>query len=379
MYGCALRHYLPACKGQKMTPTDLRSDTPSPTRWIADHATSRDNNFNLIRILAATGVLVSHAYPLSLGPAALQPLEGILQGLTLGTVCVWIFFAISGFFIIQSFARKQSTRAFLAARVLRLVPALVVVTVITIAVAGLLLTQAPQPVFWAEAGPYFIRNLLLFELQYTLPGVFETNPYGGAINGSLWSLSYEVTCYAGVFLCGIFGLIARPRIFACLVVLFLGAYAAGMLGDLHPRLSKLTELGLPFLIGMIFYIWRHHIPLSGTLLAGLAALAVLAWFTPLFMPVFAVALSYAIFMLGYARTPIVQRYNRLGDYSYGLYIYAFPIQQLVAQTGVTTPVLNMAIALPFTIICAVISWHVVEHPAMQLRHRVSGLTRQKIR
>ena len=358
----------------------IEFDTKSGNlRRIADHAGSRDNHFNLIRILAAAGVLVSHAYPLSLGPTARQPLEFALHGLTLGTVSVWIFFAISGFFITQSFARKQTVGPFLAARALRLLPALIAVTVISIVVAGFFLTQAPPTLFWAEADDYFIRNLLLFKLQYTLPGVFEANPYGAAINGSLWSLSYEVTCYAGVLLCGILGLLARPRIFACLIVLFLGAYAAGMVADLHPRLEKLTQLGLPFLIGMVFYIWRHHIPLSWSILAGLAALAGLAWFTPLFLPVFAVVLSYAVFVLGYARSPLLQRYNRLGDYSYGVYIYAFPIQQLAAQTGATTPLVNMAVALPFAVICAVISWHVIEHPAMKLRHGVKGLTRQRLR
>ena len=345
---------------------------------IADRSDSRDNNFNLIRILAAAGVLVSHAYPLSLGKSATQPLELALHGMTLGTVCVWVFFAISGFFITQSYSRKRSVGTFLTARALRLLPALIVVTVITILVAGILLTQAPPAVFWAQADDYFIRNLLLFKLQYTLPGVFETNPYGGAINGSLWSLSYEVTCYAGVLLCGIVGLLARKRIFAFLVVLFLGLYAAQMIGDMHPRLEQLIRLGLPFLVGMIFFIWRHHIPLSWSVLAGLAFLTALAWFTPLFPPIFAVTLSYAIFVLGYANTPILHHYNRLGDYSYGTYIYAFPIQQLAAQTGITTPIVNMAIALPFTVICAVISWHIIEHPAMKLRHGVKGLARQRL-
>ncbi|WP_170399781.1 acyltransferase family protein [Ruegeria arenilitoris] len=354
------------------------SISPNETvRFISDRSNGRDNNFNLIRILAASGVLVSHAYPISLGRAATQPLENLLHGLTLGTVCVWIFFAISGFFITRSFNRKQSVTSFLIARVLRLFPALAVVLGVTIFVAGFVLTNVAPSLYWAETGEYFVRNMLLFDLRYTLPGVFESNPGGAGINGSLWSLSYEVTCYVGVFICGLLGLLRNRKVFAGAVLLFMCIYAATMVLDLNTRIEQLAKLGLTFLTGMVFYIWRDKIPLSWVVLAGVTAATVVAWFTPLFMPVFAVSLSYAVFFAGYAKIPLLLNYNRLGDYSYGVYIYAFPIQQLVAQSGVTTPVINMAISLPFTFICAILSWHLVEAPAMKLRHRIKAPKRAK--
>lgn len=339
-----------------------------PALFIADRSDGRDNNFNLIRIIAASLVLVAHAYPLSLGAEFGQPFESTLHGLSLGLMSVWAFFAISGFFITRSFDRNPSASSFLIARALRLFPALAVVTVITILVAGLLLTQAPPSVFWDEAGSYFIRNMLLFKLQYTLPGVFESNPYGAAINGSLWSLSYEVTCYVGVLLCGLLGFLGNKKIFAGLTLLFLCFYTVIVVFiDVNPRIEVLTRLGLPFLSGMVFYIWRRHVPLSWSLLALSAALSFMAWFTPLFLPVFAISLSYAVIFAGYVKTPLLLRYNKLGDYSYGVYIYAFPIQQLVAQSGVTTPVLNMAMSFPLSLLCAVLSWHFIEAPAMKLR------------
>ena len=353
-----------------MKDQDAHAASGNPTRcYIADRADGRDNNFNLIRILAASGVLVSHAYPLSWGGAVGQPFETALHGLSLGMVCVWIFFAISGFFITRSFDRKRSASSFLIARALRLFPALAVVTGITLLVAGFILTQAPASVFWAQAGEFFVRNMLLFKIQYVLPGVFESNPYGPAINGSLWSLSYEVTCYIGVLICGTLGILGRKKIFAVVTLLFLVVYAVAMVTDLNPRIEQLTRLGLPFLTGMVFYIWRQHIPLSPILFITATVLSIVAWFTPLFLPVFAVCLSYVVFFLGYAKTPLLLHYNKLGDYSYGVYIYAFPIQQLVAQAGVTTPIVNMVISFPLTMICAMLSWHYVEAPAMQLRHR----------
>lgn len=352
-----------------------RHSAPAPvgnsTLRIADRSDGRDNHFNLIRIIAASGVLVSHAYPLSLGKSATQPLQPLLHGLSLGTVCVWIFFAISGFFITRSFDRKRSVTSFLTARVLRLFPALATVLAITILVAGIFLTVAPPSLFWSATAEYFIRNMSLFDLQYTLPGVFVGNPDGPAINGSLWSLSYEVTCYTGVLVCGMLGLLGHRKAFASMTLVFLCVYAATMVFDLNTRIEQMARLGLPFLTGMVFYLWRREIPLSWGVLGGVTFLSVAAWFTPLFLPVFAVSLSYAVFFAGYAQTPLLLNYNKLGDYSYGVYIYAFPIQQIAAQSGMTTPTSNIAVALPFTLICAILSWHVVESPAMRLRYRVS--------
>ncbi|MGR3762405.1 acyltransferase family protein (plasmid) [Roseobacteraceae bacterium NS-SX3] len=335
---------------------------------IAERCAGRDNHFNLIRMLAATGVLVAHAFPISLGYTTPQPFELALHGLSLGMICVWIFFAISGFFITRSFDRKSSIGAFLLARVLRLYPALIVVLLLTLA-AGALLTRAPPGEYWAAADHYLISNLRLFGIRYWLPGVFDGNPYGSAINGSLWSLSYEVTCYAGVLLTGILGLLRRRRLFALFCALFLMAYGAMLIWEFNTRIERLVQLGLPFLLGMGFYVWRRHVPLSPWLAAGLGLMAAAAWFTPLFLPAFAVALSYGVFVLGYGQNRWLLGYNRLGDYSYGIYIYAFPFQQLAVLAGAASPMLNMAAALPPALICAVLSWHLVEHPALQLRHR----------
>ena len=341
---------------------------PTPPRrprlTIADRAAGRDNNFNLLRMLAAAGVLVSHAHPISLGPGTPEPLSAILHGKTLGGLSVMIFFAISGFFIARSFAGKSSLAAFLRARALRLFPALVAVLVVTVLVAAAL-TTAPAATYWAAVPDYLFRNGTLFFLQYDLPGVFETNPYGPAINGSLWTLNYEVLCYLGVVLAGVLGLLARPRLFALALFAFALAYGVTMAADLHSRIEALMSLALPFAAGMAFWVWRDRIPLSPALALAGGALAALAWPTVLFVPVFTLATAYAVFVLGYARLPWAEGYNRLGDYSYGTYVYAFPIQQLVAWTGVTLPLWNMALALPATLHCAVLSWHLVEAPALR--------------
>lgn len=339
---------------------------------LDDLSRGRDNNFNLLRMLAAAGVLVSHAYPITRGPGAEQPLEHLLGGITLGALCVYVFFAISGFFIAQSFERSATIGAFLRARALRLFPALAVVLGITVLVAGLWLAAAPPRVYWAATPEYLVRNATLFFLRYELPGVFEGNPYGPAINGSLWTLNYEVLCYLGIFLAGIAGLLRRRLGMTALLLAFAAIYAAAMAVPLPMRLHLLLDLGLPFAVGTAFYLWRDRIVLSLPaalgFLAAAAAVRAIPALAPAFKPVFVLALSYAVFVAGHLPGRL-RSYNRLGDYSYGTYIYAFPVQQLVVFWGVTLPLVNIVAALPLTLLCAVLSWHLIERPALRLKAR----------
>ncbi|MEM1161135.1 MAG: acyltransferase [Pseudomonadota bacterium] len=351
----------------------LFSDITPPksvfVRRVADVEATRDNHFNLIRLLAAFGVLVSHAYPLALGPGAMQPLEQAL-GMTLGGVCVAIFFAVSGFYITRSFDQAANWHAFVLARVLRIFPALLVVLLLTVAVASLLTTASPAT-FWGAAPGYLIQNLTLVRLDYDLPGVFEATPYGTAINGSLWTLFYEVVCYAGVLFAGLLGLFHRPRLaFAVLAVVLL---AGGVLLEwgqdwgLNGRVTALAKLGLPFVIGSAIYLFRHSVPLSPLLGAALVALALATSGTPAFSVTFMLALSYCVFLVGFWPADGLLGYNRFGDISYGVYIYAFPIQQWIASQGVVSPGMNILLAVPPTLICAMLSWHLVEKPALRLK------------
>ncbi len=335
--------------------------------YVADRASDRNNNFNLIRMFAAIGVLISHSWPIALGAGTAEPLSGLLPGMTLGEVSVLVFFCISGFFIARSFANRSSLGAFLMARILRLFPALVVVLVLTVLVAGLWLSTAPPSQFWAATPGYILHNLSLFFLQYDLPGVFSGNPYGPAINGSLWTLNYEVLCYGGVVLAGVAGLLARPALFGLALVGFLGLFAMAEVLDMPGRVETLLRLAFPFAVGMSFWVWRTHIRLSGWLALIFLAASMLIRGTEWFFPVFTTALSYAVFVAGYARVPMLLHYNRIGDYSYGTYIYAFPVQQLVAYHGILSPEANIALALPVTLFCAILSWHWVEAPMLKLK------------
>src|SRR5271166_1142826 len=134
----------------------------------------RDNNFNLIRMIAATAVLVSHAYPLALGAGTIEPLEHWL-GMSLGTLAVCSFFLISGYFISHSFHRKHDVIEFTAARVLRSYPGLFAALIVTVFIQGPAFTKFRLGAYFSqpETRLYLPRNLSLIALQYVLPGVFD--------------------------------------------------------------------------------------------------------------------------------------------------------------------------------------------------------------
>ena len=346
---------------------------------LGEVCAGRNNHLNLIRMVAATAVLVSHAWPISLGSGTVEPLERLLGGITLGTTALYVFFALSGFLIARSFERQPTIRRWCAARVLRIFPALIVVLLLTALALGPAVTNLPARAYLThpETFSYVPRNLSLAFLQYDLPGVFSDQPYPGVINGSLWTLVYEVVCYGGVLLAGLAGVLRRPSLMA----LGLSAFALAYILVFHAvdaealprRVRPLLELTLPFVIGMAFHVWRDHVSLHPVIPAGLAVLAVLAYGTLAWTPLFVLAVSWGIFVLGYMPSAFLHRYNRLGDYSYGVYIYAFPMQQLVVHLFQPLgPLANIALAFPATLLLAAVSWFWIEKPALALLRRPEG-------
>ena len=347
---------------------------------LGEVARGRDNNLNLIRVLAAFAVLVSHAHPIALGVGAQEPLSGAL-GISLGTLAVYVFFAISGFLIAASYANARSLTDWLLARALRIVPALFVVLALTVLLLGPAVTTLPYATYFEafETIRYLPQNLLLYRQQYELPGVFQDHPMPGVINGSLWTLFYEVVCYAMVLVLGLSGALARKRVMLAVIAVYLAVYGAVMLEAVPVpyKVDKFVELALPFIIGVAFYIWRDRVALRWSIGLALAAIAFAAKASVLYIPLFVLALSYAVFVLAYRPAGVLRRYNALGDYSYGIYILAFPMQQLTVHVlGAHSPVQNIFYASIPTLALAVASWHLIEKPALSSRRRLAQTLRR---
>lgn len=331
---------------------------------------ARENNLNFLRLVAASLVTLSHAWPLT-GSSG-EPLAQATGILTFGAVAVHIFFAISGFLIARSFDRSVNLPHFLRARALRIYPGLIVALLLSVVCIQLLAGSLSHRAFFLNPSTIaYFKNNLLFNTQYDLPGIFATNPFPGSVNGSLWTLRYEVAMYLGVTLAGMLGTIRRPFWFNLLSIpLVVTILVTAALGK-YP-LGRIPEEGivmaLCFYLGTAMYVNRHRLTIDLRIFAALWIFAVAAKGHVAFHPLYAVALTYSVLLIGFLPSLQSARLSLRNDYSYGIYIYSFPIQQLLAFSQPSHgPWTHFTIAYLIVVPIAIASWHLVEKPALKMK------------
>jgi len=346
-------------------------------KMLVERVGGHDNNFDFIRWLAATMVVVSHEFAVIPG---VEPLLVPSHGFAVfGTLGVDMFFVVSGFLVTRSLVERAALDFFVVARFLRIVPGLLVMLVLTTFVMGPLVSSLPVVEYFARRDPYayFTHNLMLYTPQWTLSSVFTHNPGMDAVNGSLWSLWPEVQMYGVLFSLGVLAL-AWPRARAMMVGAgMLVATLAGFLqhGDLAGHAlepSTLARLAPYFGFGALLYLGRRWVPLTlfGPAIVGISAVA--ARHTICFVPLFTLALAMSVIWFAHVRIPFIARWGRFGDVSYGLYIYAFPLQQaLLALDPGLNRLTHFMMVYPLILLCAWLSWHGVESPALMLKRRWS--------
>jgi peptidoglycan/LPS O-acetylase OafA/YrhL len=330
---------------------------------------TRRNNFDALRLLAAGSVIFSHAFLIAEGT---QKRELLIRATgnqaVLGLAGVFVFFAISGFLVTQSFETTGSPLHFLMKRALRIFPALLVVTLLSAFVLGPLVTSLPLHAYLSRPGPYryVLYNTLLDQRVHTLPGVlFVRNPVGLEINGPLWSLNCEFAMYVLVMALGLLRLLRLP------VALFL--LAVGMACLHFPAVKAVLggwgwTLGF-FAAGMVLYKLRDTRIFDGRVallaLVGLVASAKLGGFI-LFFPLTGCYL--ALWLALNPRLPPLPA-TRFGDLSYGLYITGWPVEEAAMwlSGGRLAWWQLFLIALPAAGSLAFLSWHLVESRALRLK------------
>jgi peptidoglycan/LPS O-acetylase OafA/YrhL len=346
---------------------------------LGDVTGGRARGMDVLRLSAATLVIVAHSYALTNN---LEPLQRF-GGPEFGDIAVAVFFAISGFLVTASWASDPRLRSFLLRRALRILPGLWVVLLLTTFVVGLLVTDLAVTQYLTSVSTwrYPLERAIVFSTRPDLPGVFATNPYGTAVNGSLWTLPVEVTAYGATLILGVTGLLARRRgyVLAATIALFvvqetlLRTTVSLAVTSPGSILHWLVHFGLFYAVGALLFLYRERIPLSFAAAAAALVLWLLSFDTAVLTVVGQVALPYAVLVLGYRAPAAVDRVmRRIGDLSYGTYIYAFPVQQTIVHydTGIS-PFALIATTIPITYGCAFLSWRVVEQPALRLRRRLT--------
>jgi len=339
----------------------------------SSHGYEHTNGFDLLRLIAASAVIFSHAYPLTGGVA--MPSPGFL-GSHIGTIGVKIFFVISGFLIAQSWLMQPDLVAFYKKRCLRIFPALVVVVLFCALVIGPVVTTISLDDYFFNSGVrhFIIKNILLFPI-YNLPAVFDENIYPAAVNGSLWSLPVEFFMYllTPIILC------IRSRHKPCVAI----AAIVAVLIFIHAQYSdsyKFVFYGtfvqsaidvIPFFcLGMVWCIFRLNRFKAPIIVFFILAICAISLENPfigsivllLFLPHFVVSVGTTNFMF-------CQKIIKGRDYSYGIYLYGFPVQQLLVymtdngMSAVENALYSWLVALG----CAALSFHLIEKPALKLK------------
>jgi peptidoglycan/LPS O-acetylase OafA/YrhL len=336
------------------------------------------NNFDLLRFLAASAVIISHSVPL-FGLKIPEPLAittGHME--SLGGLAVSVFFVISGYLISQSYANTQNYKHYLLKRVLRIFPALIVCVVIMLVTGGMFLTSASMAEFFHSKSAWcFLGNALLYTGCNTMPGVFTENPVAGVVNGSLWTLSVEFALYLITPLIFAFSKERVHSVFFVIVAFAVFAHVQPELslwGGAMPLYYAIKQ-AIFFLIGVVLYLYREQIVYSakGFVIAMLCVILTLK--TPYFKVVIILALPYIVMYLSRIPNKFTNNFGRFGDFSYGLYIYGYFIQQiLIAQVISGAFHLNfyeyLALSYVLSLIIAVVSYHLIEKQFLRLKSRL---------
>ena len=341
---------------------------------------SRTNNFDSLRLIFAVLVIFSHSFPITRGSNSTEPLSMLTHGqVTFGNISVWGFFVISGFLITQSWQRAPNVGKYLMRRIGRIYPGFAVNAMLT-ALVVVPIAADPGAYFPVSLSSFLLNTLRLQSFEYPL--VFIHNP-SGALNGSLWSVPFEFWCYLGVMVLGLASLLRRRWVVVVLFVLVIAFHlyldvtgwlpGGGILGRVvgYPVFWAAV---LPFfLAGAMFQLYGACRFLRAPFVGLAAALLLSSSFIPHgFVITMPTCGAYLLMALAYL--PLLHPLNlgRFGDFSYGTYLYAFPIQQLLVQYahGHISPWLLFALATPLTLLVGVLSWFVVERHFLQRNSRL---------
>jgi peptidoglycan/LPS O-acetylase OafA/YrhL len=346
--------------------------------------------FDFLRVALSVSVVAWHAVPIASNAGEL------------GTGIFWYpnyailgaFFGLSGYLITGS-ATRLSLKNFLINRGLRIFPALIVETVLSAVILGLLFSTLPMGVYLTDPKFAGYFTSIFGYIKYELPGVFESNPIFH-VNLSLWTVPYELLCYAIMSALIIAAALKRPWLLvgATAAFMIIGLVVAAMGYTAIHGLSikralyavfagRASRLIVCFMLGIAAYLYRYRLPYDIRLAAlCLGFVGALLLWQPQSFAVQNVLLApltvYLTVFLGATNLPKLLFFDR-GDYSYGIYLYGAPIQQAVraAFPKLNAPWENFLVSMPLIVVFAAFSWHIVEEPILKMRKKFSFIARQR--
>jgi len=344
-----------------------------------DRAQNPKNCFDFERFVFATAVIFSHSFPLLTGNEKAEPMAWLTNGdLTFGAFALGGFFALSGYLVLHSWLKSKDVVDYLRKRLLRIYPGFVAACLVCVVVFGPL-ACTKLSVFFEHLHLRRVLGQSLILHEPVITGIPRDIPGANVFNGSLWTIKWEFCCYLLVPILSWIGLLGRrvgvTILFACAAAAF-GIFCYGHVISVERSFEIFRgpaygwlRCAAYFLAGMTFYLWRDKLPYRLSWF-GLAIVGLFVFFRWVDLALMVLG-PYLLFYCGYAGNSLLQHWSRPGDFSYGLYLYAWPVQQLIVQWfgRHLTPYSFFAVSFCATALFAMFSWFVVERPFLRLKYR----------
>lgn len=346
--------------------------SPQSIGEILEKTKGIGQGFDALRIALSLLVMLTHSVPLSTGIASFDIRENWLR---YGIFAILpMFFGLSGFLVTGSAIRVKSGFKFFLQRAFRLIPALTVEVFLSAIILGGLLTTLPAQEYFTNHQFWAYFGNIIGDVHFELPGVFKDNPFPGSVNGNMWTLRPEYYCYAILLGSMFVGFFKSERLYISSITVIILYYIfiditknAG-----KPEYSYSSDgLVFCFLVGSLYFRISKILPYSKILFA----ISIAGWILLLNIDggsyLALLCIVYATIFIGCTKITL-PRIFRTGDYSYGVYLYGFPIQQTLVYAFTFTHkwYILFATSAPLTLIVAMISWHAIEKPALKIRSKL---------
>ncbi len=339
---------------------------------------SRNNNYDILRVVAALCIMFTHSFDL-LGLDKLEPLMIFSsQKNNFAHIGLSIFFAVSGYLIAKSAITSSSFKNYLWKRFLRIQPLLIIVSLLSIFIIGPLFTQSTIGAYFSNIHSYtYIRNIMpLFGIQFTLPNVFNTNIGDAGVNGSMWTLIVEERLYLIIGLLFlqkaylkkilIVGILFLNIFYFIQTVFFNGSFA-------HYLKGGNVYYAIIFLNASLFYFLQIQFTTIKYKLLITTLLFAFLYFTSFYIfknSVQLIFIPFLVILLAEIKSSI-NNASKYGDITYGLYIFSFPVQQmLIANKICPSPYLLFLVTILIVTPLAFLSWHLIEKKLLSLKQIV---------
>ena len=356
-------------------------DEKRPTERGRESKPHSSNNFNFIRLVLASSVIVSHSAEfIAGGSREFDPLNRIFgTDFSLGDLAVNAFYVLSGYLIVKSWMSQPQPWPFLKKRILRIYPAFIIASLLSEYVFG---PMGHNPNYWATYSRWAVLRRIIF---IGLPGEPNAFPHLTVheVNGALWTIRYEFICYLGVILMGLLGLFRHRRAVVMIWLAFFAYFViqtttgsntiTGFTGKLSDILGPCLRAFTMFLAGACHYLFADQIRYSrkGVIICLIALIPCMFQYTTgaIAQAVFG---SYLILALAFVPAPLLRNFGKGADISYGVYIYGWAVQQIILNRFPQIGYFSLTFsALLATFVAGWLSWHLIEQPFLRLKPRPS--------